>query len=70
MARISVEDCLKKVDSRFTLVHLSAKRVRQLEKGALRLIGSDNKNIVESLREIAAGKVSPDLSSLKGDETS
>lgn len=65
MARISVEDCLKKVDSRFTLVHLAAKRVRQLEKGAMRLVGSDNKNIVESLREIATGKVSPDPTSLK-----
>ncbi len=57
MARITVEDCLKKVDSRFSLVHLAAKRVRQLEKGAKRMAGSDNKNVVEALREIARGKV-------------
>lgn len=57
MARVSVEDCLKKVNSRFSLVHLAGRRVRQLEKGAHRLVDSDNKNIVEALREIAAGKV-------------
>ncbi len=53
MARVTVEDCLKNVPNRFVLVHTSAKRVRQLEKGAKRLVGSKNKNIVESLREIA-----------------
>ena len=57
MARVSVEDCLKQVKNRFSLVHLAGRRVRQLEKGAKRLVGSDNKNIVESLREIASGKV-------------
>ena len=57
MARVPVEDCLEKVSSRFALIHLAAKRVRQLEKGAKRLVGSKNKNIVEALREIAAGKV-------------
>ncbi|MDO8519620.1 MAG: DNA-directed RNA polymerase subunit omega [Deltaproteobacteria bacterium] len=57
MARVSIEDCLNKVDNRFSLVHLAARRVRQLEKGAHRLVDSDNKNIVESLREIAAGSV-------------
>lgn len=57
MARVTVEDCLEKVYSRFELVHLTAKRVRQLEKGAKRLVGSKNKNIVEALREIAGGKV-------------
>lgn len=57
MARVTIEDCLEKIDTRFALVILAAKRVRQLEKGAKRLAGSKNKNIVESLREIAAGKV-------------
>lgn len=57
MARVTIEDCLEKVHSRFELVHLTAKRVRQLEKGAKRLVGSKNKNIVEALREIASGKV-------------
>lgn len=59
MARVTIEDCLEKVDTRFALVILAAKRVRQLEKGAKRLVGSKNKNIVESLREIADGKVRP-----------
>lgn len=57
MARVTVEDCLETVPNRFALVHVSAKRVRQLEKGAKRLVGSKNKNVVESLREIADRKV-------------
>ncbi len=57
MARVTVEDCLEHVENRFVLVHVATKRVRQLEKGAYRMIGSKNKNIVESLREIAYGKV-------------
>lgn len=57
MARVTVEDCLENVPNRFSLVHIAAKRVRQLEKGAKRLVGSKNKNIVESLREIADQKV-------------
>lgn len=57
MARITVEDCLKKVDNRFALIHLAAKRVRHLRKGAEPLIVCKNKDIVVSLREIAAGEV-------------
>lgn len=57
MARITVEDCLKNVDNRFTLIHMAAKRVRQLRKGAEQTIVSKNKDIVVSLREIAASKV-------------
>jgi DNA-directed RNA polymerase subunit omega len=57
MARITVEDCLKKVDNRFTLIHMAAKRVRQLRKGAEPTIVSKNKDIVVSLREIVAGNV-------------
>ena len=57
MARITVEDCLEKVDNRFGLIHLSAKRVRQLRKGVEPLIFCKNKDIVVSLREIADGKV-------------
>lgn len=59
MARITVEDCLRKVDNRFRLIHLAAKRVRQLRKGAEPLYVCKNKDIVVSLREIAAGKVFP-----------
>jgi len=57
MARITVEDCLERVDNRFGLIHLSAKRVRQLRKSAEPLVICKNTDIVVSLREIAAGKV-------------
>jgi DNA-directed RNA polymerase subunit omega len=57
MARITVEDCLQKVDNRFGLIHLAAKRVRQLRKGADPLVVCKNKDIVVALREIASGKV-------------
>jgi DNA-directed RNA polymerase subunit omega len=57
MARITVEDCLEKVDNRFGLIHLAAKRVRQLKKGAEPVVVCKNKDIVVALREIAAGQV-------------
>ncbi len=57
MARITVEDCLEKVDNRFGLIHLAAKRVRQLKKGAEPIVVCKNKDIVVALREIAAGAV-------------
>jgi DNA-directed RNA polymerase subunit omega len=57
MARITVEDCLQQVNNRFALIHATAKRVRQLRKGAEPTIVSRNKDIVVALREIAAGKV-------------
>lgn len=63
MARVTVEDCLEMVDNRFLLVMLSAKRVKQLYKGARPLIEnkSSNKNVVLALREIAAGRVSYEI---------
>ena len=57
MARITVEDCLEKVPNRFALIHLAAKRVRQLRKGVEPLVRSDNSDNVIALREIAAGEV-------------
>ena len=57
MSRITVEDCLKKVDNRFELVLLASKRARQLFKGAKPLIDSENREVVVALREIADGKV-------------
>ncbi len=57
MARITVEDCLKKVLNQFELVLLAAKRARQLRKGARPLLKSDNREVVLALREIEAGKV-------------
>jgi len=57
MARVTVEDCLEKVNTRFALVHLAAARVRQLRKGAEPLVVCKNKDVVVSLREIAEEKV-------------
>lgn len=58
MARITIEDCLEKVESRYELVHLTVKRVKQIKNdGAEYLVKSKNKPIVTALREIAAGKV-------------
>ncbi|NUM87964.1 MAG: DNA-directed RNA polymerase subunit omega [Bdellovibrionales bacterium] len=57
MARITVEDCLQFVMNRYELVHLTARRARQLFRGADRLVYSKNLNVVTALREIAAGKV-------------
>ena len=57
MARITVEDCLKQVDNRFSLVHMAAKRVRQLKSGAVSQVHTKNKDIVIALREIAMGAV-------------
>jgi DNA-directed RNA polymerase subunit omega len=57
MARITVEDCLKTVESRFELVILAARRAKMLLKGAKPLAQTDNRHIVTALREIASGKV-------------
>lgn len=58
MARVTIEDCLKEVNNRFMLVHLGAKRVIQIRKGATPLVEAPkNKEVVLALREIAAGAV-------------
>lgn len=59
MARITVEDCLDKVDNRFQLVMISSKRARQIQTGGKDpLVPADNdKPTVIALREIAAGLV-------------
>ncbi len=58
MARITVEDCLDKVHNRFALVLLVAKRTKQLMKGDTCMApGRNNKHVVNSLREVAAGMV-------------
>jgi DNA-directed RNA polymerase subunit omega len=60
MARVTVEDCLKAVPSRFKLIRLAIERVRQLREGAEPLVKADNKEIVLALREIAQGVVTPE----------
>ena len=58
MARITVEDCLKRIGNRFLLVNMAANRVRQIREGSEYLVNSPkNEDIVVALREIAAGKV-------------
>jgi DNA-directed RNA polymerase subunit omega len=57
MARITVEDCLKGVESRFELVILAGRRAKMIMKGAKPLVERNNRPIVSALREIAAGKV-------------
>ena len=57
MARITVEDCLKNVPTRFGLVLLATARTKQLLKGSKPRVQANNKEIVLALREIAAGKV-------------
>ena len=60
MARITVEDCVDKVDNRFELVLLASHRARQLSSGGGLLVERDNdKNPVVALREIADEKLSP-----------
>lgn len=66
MARVTIEDCLEKIESRFTLVHVASQRARQLIKGAKPLVESENKSIVTALREIAAGEVVVDGEEGKG----
>ena len=59
MARITVEDCLKKIDSPYDLVLLAKERTSQLNAGDPPLVPADNdKNTVIALREIGEGKVS------------
>ncbi len=62
MARITVEDCLAQVgdDNRFALVHLAVKRIHQIRQGTTHLVKGKNKEVVMTLREIAAGKVTFD----------
>lgn len=62
MARVTVEDCLDKVDNRFQLVLLASKRARQLARGAEPLLEWENdKPTVMALREIAEDKVGIEL---------
>ncbi len=67
MARVTVEDCLDQVPNRFLLTIVASKRAKQLYKGSQPLIEEKgkNKNVVMSLREIAAGKVEFELPSKK-----
>ena len=59
MARITVEDCLEKIDSQYDLVLLAKERTSQLNAGEKALVPRNNdKNTVLALREIGEGKIS------------
>ena len=61
MARITVEDCLEKIDNQYDLVLLAKERTSQLNSGAGMLVEKDDdKNTVVALREIGEGKVDPE----------
>ncbi|MCX7341656.1 MAG: DNA-directed RNA polymerase subunit omega [Hyphomicrobiales bacterium] len=60
MARVTVEDCIDKVDNRFELVLLASHRARMIASGSTILVARDNdKNPVVALREIADSKIAP-----------
>ncbi len=62
MARVTVEDCIDKVDNRFDLVLLAAHRARMISSGSPLTIDRDNdKNPVVALREIAETTISPEI---------
>lgn len=58
MARITVEDCLRKVENHFELVIVASKRARQIAKGGMAMVDPENdKATVIALREIASGRL-------------
>lgn len=63
MARITIEDCLDKVDNRFELILVASKRARQLAKGIAEptVAVENDKPTILALREIAAGNVDKDI---------
>jgi len=61
MARVTVEDCVDKVENRFELVLLASHRARMISSGAPLTIDRDNdKNPVVALREIADQSIAPE----------
>ncbi len=62
MARVTVEDCLNNVDNLFELVLLASARARRLANGAPPAVPTDNDKVtVIALREIAEGRVTPEM---------
>ena len=62
MARITIEDCIERVGNRFALVVMVSVRAKQIMRGARGLVkSSENKAVVNALREVAAGHITPDL---------
>jgi DNA-directed RNA polymerase subunit omega len=58
MARVTVEDCLERVENRFALVILASKRTKELKRGAPVMVHDrDNREVVMALREISRALV-------------
>jgi DNA-directed RNA polymerase subunit omega len=57
MARVTVEDCLARVPNRFQLALVTVKRAKMLLRGGRPLVATTNKEVVTSLREVAAGEI-------------
>ncbi len=57
MARVSAQDCLRRVPNHFALCVLAAERARQIAAGSAPTVRCNNKAAVTALREIAAGHV-------------
>ena len=61
MARVTVEDCIEKIENRFDLVLMSAHRARMISAGSsITVDRDDDKNPVVALREIGDGTISPE----------
>jgi DNA-directed RNA polymerase subunit omega len=61
VARVTVEDCIEKIENRFDLVLMAAHRARMISSGAQITVARDNdKNPVVALREIGDGTISPE----------
>ena len=68
VARITIDDCLKRVPNRFLLANMVSRRVRQIREGSEYLVSSPkNEDIVISLREVAAGRIKLVLETKDGD---
>lgn len=61
MARVTVEDCLKKIPNRFELVLCAAYRARQISQGYAPKVDAKDKPTVVALREIAEGKTGKEM---------
>ncbi|MBO4789962.1 MAG: DNA-directed RNA polymerase subunit omega [Oxalobacter sp.] len=61
MARITIEDCLKKIPNRFELTLCVTYRARQLLQGHTPKVESNDKETVVALREIAAGEIGTEM---------
>ena len=69
MARITVDDCLKRIPNRFQLTLVAAVRARQLATGADQQVETNkDKPTVTALREIAAGKIGEEILNTKPPE--